>query len=454
MAFLFIEGLVLALISGLCIAAEISGEPIILADLTPNARIEFRKALSREIKLIMEAVEKEFVSPVERNTLMQNCVIGGGSVATEQEKATVAYNRFLLSLDDLDTDSAREKMLSCVNNMLKQSSPESKYYAAEEIKKQQAKQQTIAGIGLAFTLHENGCEIIFVFDDSSAQMAGLRSGDVITKIDGASLQGIKLEDIKNLILGKIGSVSELTISRPGLDLPMNLALSRIPFDPGGIESKLLSGGVAYLKILHLGSSTLNRAADSINDLRKRNNGPLRGSVIDLRHCRGGLLYVAVGFSAIFLSPDSPVAEIRGRTSQSALKLNATKSLYVKNGKLDPLTGLPNETKSMPIVVISGPETAAGGEIIASALQDNKRAVVIGSPTSKKGTVETHFPIIDFGGILKITTGKIFRPRGSSLDELAVTPDILLDTKYPTIMGGSDLVLDHAVARLEEIIQHQ
>jgi carboxyl-terminal processing protease len=431
-------------------AKEISRDILQVAELTPNGRIQYRKMLQQELKDVMNLVETHYVDPIERKTLMQSCVNGAGAPWPDGEKIEKVFNRFIFSLDELNADSARQQMLKCVDNMVKVLGPQNEYFDADKLDKLIAENKTDAGIDISLIPNKDGYEVVNMGEESAALLSGLRPGDVIISANEVPLLSLKSEEVRKLIIGTIGSSVKLLINRPGNEGSLEITVARVPTDRGKIESKLIGNGIAHLTLRHLTTSTLSWLMVSIQELQVSKNAPIRGVVLDLRSCTGGLLNVAVGVSAAFLPEKSPVMELKGRTKNSSVSLRAEKAHYVRGKEPNPLATLSEDFKSMPLSVITGPRTSGGCEIIAAALQDNKRATIVGAQTAKQGLISEYFRPENFlSPRLKLVTSRIFRVNGRSLIEEGVSPDIAVEARTPVDIAGPGPALERAVLEIEQ-----
>lgn len=443
----------LALISRPGLTQENGDELMRVADLTPGGKALYRRTLHQELTDVMDLIETHYVDPLERKSLMQSCVEGVGTPWSDGEKVEKVFHRFIYSFDELNPDSARQQMLKCIDSTLKQLGPQNRYFDSDKMQKLIADAKTKTGIDITLIRSNDRYEVVDVGEDGPAQLAGLQTGDVIVSIGGVSLATLKTEQIEELIHGKTGSVVTFEVFRPSLEKPFEIIVTRVPTDPGKIESKLLTNKVAHLTLRQFTSSTLRWFTASFQELLVSANGPIRGVMLDLRACTGGLLPVSVGLSAAFLPEKSPVVEIKGRTKDLNLSLRAEKSYYVQGKEPDPLAGLSEDIKTIPLVVVTGSRTSGGCEIIAAALQDNQRATIVGSQTAKQGLISQYFRPLNFlSPRLRLTTSRIIRSNGRSLAETGVNPDVSVESKLQIDLAGPGPVLDRAVQEIEARIK--
>jgi carboxyl-terminal processing protease len=268
--------------------------------------------------------------------------------------------------------------------------------------------------------------VVSPIDDSPASRAGIKAGDLIVKLDDTSVKGMTLNDAVKRMRGKPNTPIVLTIVRKGETKPLVITLTRAVIKIQSVKSKLLEPGYAYVRVSQFQEHTGDTMARSIERMFKENQGPMKGLILDLRNDPGGLLNGAVAVSAAFLPKDALVVYTDGRTEEAKMKLNATPEHYLRGrNKEDFLKRLPPEAKTVPMVVLVNGGSASASEIVAGALQDHNRAVVMGQQTFGKGSVQTILPLGNNTAI-KLTTARYYTPKGRSIQAKGITPDIPLD----------------------------
>lgn len=314
-------------------------------------------------------------------------------------------------------------MHGALRGMLTNLDPHSDYYNAAEFKEfQEGTQGEFGGLGIEISAGEgNTVKIIAPIEDTPADRAGVKSGDLIVKIDDTPTSGLSLNEAVKRMRGKPGSKVKLTIARKDVAKPIVLTITRDIIKVKSIRYKLVEPGYGYLRIAQFQEPTLNNAIDAMKNLYKENNAPLKGLVIDLRDDPGGLLTGAVGISAMFLPKDKLVVYTEGRSKENKMEFFASPRFYGKTPANDSLSSLPESIKTVPIVVLVNGGSASASEIVAGALQDYKRATILGTQTFGKGSVQTVLPLGDDGGI-KLTTARYFTPNGRSIQAKGITPD--------------------------------
>jgi carboxyl-terminal processing protease len=250
--------------------------------------------------------------------------------------------------------------------------------------------------------------VIAPIDDTPAQRAGIQAGDLIVRIDDTPVKGMSLNEAVKLMRGEPGTEIALTLVRDGEPKPLSLTLERDTIQVASVKSRLLEPGFGYLRVANFQSRTAEDLLAAVGELEEENGGPLRGAVLDLRNNPGGVLNSAVGVSDAFLE-DGLIVYTGGRVEDAKLEFKA--------GPDDVLAGA-------PLVVLVNAGSASASEIVAGALQDQRRALIMGSETFGKGSVQTIVPVADRTA-LKLTTARYYTPSGRSIQAHGIEPDITL-----------------------------
>ena len=314
-----------------------------------------------------------------------------------------------------------------INGMLTGLDPHSAYLDQEAFRELQVGTQgEFGGLGIEVGMEEGFVKVIAPIDDTPAARAGVKAGDLIVKLDDASVKGMTLTDAVKRMRGKPNTQITLTIVRKGETKPVVVTITRAVIKVQSVKAKLLEPGYAYFRVSQFQEHTGENLAASITRLVKENQGSMKGIVLDLRNDPGGLLNSAVAVSAAFLPPGALVVYTDGRTEDSKMKLSANPENYLRGrSKDDYLKKLPPEAKNVPMVVLVNGGSASASEIVAGALQDHRRAVVMGQPTFGKGSVQTILPLGNNTAI-KLTTARYYTPSGRSIQAKGIVPDIPLD----------------------------
>jgi len=310
-----------------------------------------------------------------------------------------------------------------INGMVRGLDPHSDFLDAEAFHELQVDTQgRFGGLGIEVGVEDGIIRVVSPIEDTPAFKAGIKSGDLIVKIDDAATRGMPLSKAVEKMRGKPGTPVLLTIVRKDVDTPLTFTLLRQEINVKSIRAKALEPGYGYVRVRKFQEDTGSDLAKAIRDLYA--NGPLKGLVLDLRSDPGGLLNQAVAVSSAFLPKDALVVYTDGRTPDARMRLTASRENYVRRGD-DYLRDLPAGVKTVPMVVLVDAGTASASEIVAGALQDHKRATVLGAQTFGKGSVQTILPLGNNTG-LKLTTARYYTPAGRSIQAKGIEPDVLVD----------------------------
>jgi carboxyl-terminal processing protease len=347
----------------------------------------------------------------------------GTSVLAERD--TVNYAATSLPLDDLRTfsevfgkvkedyvEEVEDKKLleGAIRGMLAGLDPHSAYLNKEEFKELQVGTTgQFGGLGIEVSMEDGFVKVVSPIDDTPAQRAGIKAGDLIIRLDDTPVKGMSLNDAVKLMRGKPGTDIVLTVVRKGEDAPLTVTITRDIIKVQSVKSRTLEKGFGYLRITSFQTKTGEQMHKAIDELKKEHGGELNGLVLDLRNNPGGVLGAAVAVSDAFLKKGL-IVYTEGRAEDAALKFNATPD--------DILNGA-------PMVVLVNEGSASASEIVAGALQDHKRAVIMGSQSFGKGSVQTIFPMSNQSAV-KITTARYYTPAGRSIQAEGIVPDIKVD----------------------------
>jgi carboxyl-terminal processing protease len=314
-----------------------------------------------------------------------------------------------------------------LNGMLTGLDPHSSFLNVEDFKDlNQATQGEFGGLGIEVGMEDGFVKVISPIEDSPAYKAGLKSGDLIMKLDEASTKGLTLNDSVKKMRGKPGTSIVLTVLRKGETKPLTFNLVRAVIKSQSVKGKLTEPNYAYVRIAQFQEHTGEDLAKLLKNLRQQNKTPLKGILLDLRNNPGGLLNAAVGVSAAFLPKGDLVVYTEGRAQDSKMHLTAVPADYLKGGgKDDYLKDLPEDIRTTPMAVLVNNGSASASEIVAGALQDHKRALIVGMQSFGKGSVQSILPMNN-GTAIKMTTARYFTPNGRSIQAKGIVPDIIVD----------------------------
>ncbi len=320
----------------------------------------------------------------------------------------------------------KKLITSAINGMLSGLDPHSAYLDTEEFRDLQVGTQgEFGGLGIEVGMEDGFIKVVSPIEDTPAYRAGLKSGDLIIKLDDTPVKGLTLNDAVKRMRGKPNTNITLTILRKGVNKPLVVTLTRAVIQIKSVKYKLLENGFGYVRITQFQEHTGEDLANALKSLYKTNGSDLKGLVLDLRNDPGGLLNAAVAVSSAFLPPDSLVVYTDGRTEDAKMRLAANPMYYLRNGEKDYMASLPAAVKKLPMVVLVNSGTASASEIVSGALQDHKRAVIMGTQTFGKGSVQTVLPLGN-GTAIKLTTARYYTPSGRSIQVKGITPDIVVE----------------------------
>ena len=301
-----------------------------------------------------------------------------------------------------------EKLLEdAIHGMLAGLDPHSAYLSPESFKEMRiGTEGKFGGLGIEVTMENGFVKVVAPIDDTPAQRAGLKAGDLITRLDGTPVKGMSLNEAVKKMRGKPDTDIKLTIVREGEPKPLEFVITRAIIKITSVKGELLEPGYAYVRVSQFQSNTADNLRRKLSDLKKKADGELKGLILDLRNNPGGVLNGAVSVSDMFIT-DGVIVSTKGRLEESQVKYTATPNDYIKDA---------------PMVVLVNGGSASASEIVAGALQDHGRAVIMGTDTFGKGSVQTILPINN-GAALKITTARYYTPKDRSIQATGIIPDV-------------------------------
>lgn len=311
-------------------------------------------------------------------------------------------------VEDVDSKKLVE---AAINGMLTSLDPHSSYMDAKAFDDMNTQTRgEFGGLGIEVTMEEGYIKVVSPMDGTPADKAGIKPGDFITTVDGEAVQGLTLDDAVDKMRGPIGSEIVITVVREGVKEPFDVSIIRDTIKVAAVKARLV-GNIGVLRVSSFNDQTYPGIQDGIKKLTEEAGGAdkLKGFVIDLRNNPGGLLKQAILTSDAFLN-EGEIVSTRGRNAQDSSRENATPG-DLADGK--------------PIVVLINGGSASASEIVAGALQDHRRAIVVGTKSFGKGSVQTLIPLKGEGA-MRLTTARYYTPSGRSIQSLGVMPDIVVN----------------------------
>ena len=319
----------------------------------------------------------------------------------------------------------KKLLTGAVKGMLTELDPHSSYLDPEENKEfETGIRGEFGGLGIEVGTEEGYVKVVSPIEDTPAFRAGIKANDLIVKIDDTSTKGITLNDAVKKMRGKPRTSIKLTVARKGETKPLEFTLVREVIKIQSVKAKVTEPGYAHLRITQFQEPTVADLARNIERLYKESNGKLSGVILDLRNNPGGLLHASIGVSAAFLESKALVVSSNGRLPDTKHDYLASPDEYAFRAREDQLRGLPASLKNVPMVVLVNDGSASASEIVAGALQDHKRAIIMGQQTFGKGSVQTKINLSNGAG-MKLTTARYYTPSGRSIQAKGIVPDWLV-----------------------------
>ena len=345
--------------------------------------------------------------------------------AEQYSKFAEVYARIQAEYVDAVDD---EKLFNdAIKGMVAGLDPYSSYLDYEDMKENDVPNRgPFGGLGIEVAMEDGLVKVVAPIEDTPAYRAGIRPGDLITQIDDTPVKGMTLTAAILRMRGQPDSTIRLAVTRKNVQPPLSFTLVRAVINNPSVKFKIVDPGYPYLRITQFRESTGEDVAKALITLREQNREPWKGLVLDLRNNPGGSLAAAVAVAAAFLPRDALVVYSEGRAADASERLFANPDNYVEGGaENDFLKNIPPEVRSVPLVVLVNGGSASASEIVSGALQDHKRATILGTQTFGKGTIQTLLPL-STGSAVKLTVARYFTPNGRSLQAKGLTPDIVVE----------------------------
>jgi carboxyl-terminal processing protease len=363
-----------------------------------------------------------------------------GALATMQLQAIARNTLAPLPLDELQqlaavfgmvkseyVEPVDEKKLitDAIGGMVAGLDPHSQYFDKKSFKEfREGTSGRFVGVGIEIGLEDGLVKVVSPIEGSPAFRAGIKAGDLITKIDDTVVKGLTMDQAVKRMRGEPNTKVSLTVFRKSESRTFPVTIVREEIRVQSVRGKIVEPGYAWLRVSQFQDRTVEDFVRKLEEVYKQEPN-LKGLVLDLRNDPGGLLEGAVAVSAAFLPGDAVVVSTNGQIAESKATFKAAPEYYLRRGGSDPLRRLPAALKSVPLVVLVNEGSASASEIVAGALQDHKRATVMGAQTFGKGSVQTVRQLTPETA-LKITTARYYTPSGRSIQAKGIVPDVLLD----------------------------
>jgi len=330
----------------------------------------------------------------------------------------------LIKSDYVEPVEDKKLLTQAIGGMVASLDPHSTYLDAKAFRDmREAVQGKFVGVGVEISNEDGAIKVVSPIEDTPAFKAGIKSGDLITRIDNVPVRNMSADEAIKRMRGKVGSKVTLTIARPGEDKPWVVPVAREEIKVQSVKAKLVEPGYAWVRVSQFQENTLDELAKKTKALYAE-QPDIKGLVLDLRNDPGGLLPGAIGVSAAFLpQPDQVIVTTKGQLPDSNQAFYGRREFYAQRG--DPLAGMPAGLKTVPMVILVNGGSASASEIVAGALQDYKRAIVMGSRTFGKGSVQT-LRQLSADTAIKLTTARYYTPKGRPIQATGVTPDMRVD----------------------------
>lgn len=331
----------------------------------------------------------------------------------------------MIKSDYVEPVEDKKLLNEAISGMVASLDPHSAYLDKKAFKElNENTQGKFVGLGIEVGMEDGYVKVISPIEDSPAYRAGIKAGDLITRLDALPVKGLSLDEAVKKMRGEPHTKIALTVARKDEDKPLIITITREEIKVKSVKSKIVEPGYGWLRISQFQEPTVD---DMVTHLKKlyEQEPNLKGLVLDLRNDPGGVLSGAIGVSTAFLPKDQLIVYTRGQLADVKQDYFGQRDKYAPTTMADPLARLPEAVKKVPLVVLINTGTASASEIVAGALQDYKRATVMGSTSFGKGSVQSVRRLPDGAGV-KLTTARYYTPNGRAIQAKGITPDILVN----------------------------
>jgi carboxyl-terminal processing protease len=368
-------------------------------------------------------------------------LISGAQASSTSAAAAETYRQLELFGKVYDTvrrtyvEQPDDKKLieSALNGMVSGLDPHSNYMDSKNFQDMQTQTSgQFGGLGMQVTMKDGLVTVVSPIDDTPATKADIRAGDAITKVDGQAVAGLGLQDVVNKLRGPVGSSVTIEVTRKGEAAPLGKTLTREIIKVRPVKERVEGDDVGYIRLAefnNLAGDAVKKAIEHISSTVPPDR--LKGYILDLRNNPGGLLNQAAEVSSEFLAKSEEIVSTRGRDPQNDERFDA------KTGDL---------THGKPLIVLINGGTASAAEIVSGALQDHKRATILGTQSFGKGSVQTILPMGQGNGALRLTTARYYTPSGRSIQAEGITPDIKVSEQVPEDLQSRDWTMSESSLR--------
>jgi carboxyl-terminal processing protease len=331
----------------------------------------------------------------------------------------------LVKSDYVEPVDEKKLITDAIGGMVAGLDPHSQYFDKKSFKEfREGTTGKFVGVGIEIGMEDGLVKVVSPIEGSPAFRAGIKAGDLITKIDDTAVKGLTMDQAVKRMRGQPQTKVQLTVFRKVENRSFPVTIVREEIRVQSVRSKVVEPGYAWLRVSQFQDRTVDDFVRKLDEIYKQ-EPQLKGLVLDLRNDPGGLLEASVAISAAFLPADAVVVSTNGQLAESRSTFKAAPDSYLRRGGTDPLKRLPEGVKSVPLVVLVNEGSASASEIVAGALQDHKRATIMGAQTFGKGSVQTVRQLSPETA-LKITTARYYTPAGRSIQAKGIVPDVMLD----------------------------
>jgi carboxyl-terminal processing protease len=356
----------------------------------------------------VQAVAQRSLSPLPIEELQQLAAVFG-----------IVKSDYVESVDE-------KKLISdAIGGMVAGLDPHSQYFDKKSFKEfREGTSGRFVGVGIEIGMEDGLVKVVSPIEGSPAFRAGLKAGDLVTRIDETAVKGLTMDQAVKRMRGEPNTKVVLQIFRKSESRTFPVTIVREEIRTQSVRAKVVEPGYAWIRVSQFQDRTVDDFARKVEEIYKADPN-IKGMVLDLRNDPGGLLDASVAISAAFLPADVPVVSTNGQLADSKAVYKASPEFYARRGGGDPLKRLPAALKNVPLVVLVNEGSASASEIVAGALQDHKRATIMGAQTFGKGSVQT-VRQLSTETALKITTARYYTPSGRSIQAKGIVPDVWLD----------------------------